>query len=201
MKIWIVSLEWNRPPSEVTGDTGIVGVYATEALARASQRETQREFDEDGDQVYRYSMGGDLYCTGCGERATDKEGKPHVCQSGFVDEFCSDCGAELNDNDSCDNDHDDWDIDVHCTEHTIKGETPLDRIHQTMNGKHWDADTNEAVAGILTDAGYVLAEPDGDNPNLCPTCHDPQSAQVVPKGSGDAMCAYCGADWPAEVTS
>lgn len=34
--------------------------------------------------------------------------------------WCDGCGAELKEDGTCDNDHDEWDIDVHVTEHEVQ---------------------------------------------------------------------------------
>lgn len=53
------------------------------------------------------------YCASCGDETR------HECT--YVGEhFCDYCGAELNGHGTCDNDHDDWDVDVHVTEHEVK---------------------------------------------------------------------------------
>lgn len=36
--------------------------------------------------------------------------------------------------------------------------TTLDLIHAEMDGKEWDSDTTEAVAGHLRDAGYTVRD-------------------------------------------
>lgn len=115
MTVWIVSLEWNQPPSEVTGDTGICGVFTTKEAAEAAAAAERKEYDEDGDSVYQFSMRDDHYCGWCGEETCQ-------CHDREYDdaEFCTACGAELKDTGSCDNDHDEWDIDVHVTEHEVK---------------------------------------------------------------------------------
>jgi hypothetical protein len=115
MKVWIVSLEWNHPPSEVTGDSGIVDVFDNEAAARTCQLATKREFETNGDDVYEFSYVAGRYCSGCG---LDAPGE-HTCEYPDSEEFCDHCGAELNANDSCDNDHDAWDIDIHCREYDV----------------------------------------------------------------------------------
>lgn len=110
MQVWIVSLEWNHPPSEVTGDTGIVDVFVgpgAEQAARQRQRQEQESFDEH-EQVYDYSMAPGRYCIACGELTA----VCHCLKS--AEAFCDHCGAELNRFNSCDNDHDEWSIDVHC---------------------------------------------------------------------------------------
>lgn len=113
--VWVVSLEWNRAPSEVTGDTGIVGVYATEAAARFAQEATRCEFDNDGQCVYQYTMREGRYCSSCGEKPEHSDlGCTHADPT-----FCDQCGAELKATGDCDNDHDEWDIDVHCTEMVV----------------------------------------------------------------------------------
>jgi hypothetical protein len=122
MNVWIVSLEWNRPPSEVTGDTGIVGVFADEDSARVAQHAERAELDEAGEVVYQYSIGDGVFCVACGEREIDERGIAHTCTAlpDHPEEFCAQCGAELNDRLSCDNDHAEWDIDVHCTAYEVK---------------------------------------------------------------------------------
>lgn len=118
MKVWIVSLEYNdRAPSEVTGETGILGVFVNEADARALQAAEQAELHEDYQIVYQYSHEPGRYCIACGEEAAG-----HVCKNAFpedAEEFCDLCGAEFGNNNTCDNDHDEWDIDVHCTEFEV----------------------------------------------------------------------------------
>lgn len=122
MTVYVVSLEWNHPPSEVTGDSGIEGVYATRALAEAAAATTRRQFEQDGSTVYRFSMAEGRYCAICGElRAVEAD--PYLqagcsCDEGD-EEFCDQCGAELTDHKTCHNDHDEWDIDVHVTEHDV----------------------------------------------------------------------------------
>lgn len=117
MEVWIVSLEWNHPPSEVTGDTGIVDVFVgsgAEQAARKRQRQEQESFDEH-EQVYEYSMAPGRYCIACGELKAVclGQGCPNIDPES-AEEFCDHCGAELNRFNSCDNDHDEWSIDVHC---------------------------------------------------------------------------------------
>lgn len=120
MKVWIVSLEWNQPPSEVTGDTGIVGVFADEAKALACRAETQAELEKEGSDIYEYSMWQGRYCSTCGKDLRGWTEPVHVCDPNGADAFCDHCGAELTANGTCDNDHDTWDIDVHCTEHEVQ---------------------------------------------------------------------------------
>lgn len=120
--VWIVSLEWNQPPSEVTGDTGVVDVFTNEAAARTCQLATQREHDEDGQTVYEFSMVAGRHCVNCGYQDVQDDGTKHVCVN--ADEtseglFCAYCAAECHANGGCDNDHDDWDIDVHCREYSV----------------------------------------------------------------------------------
>jgi hypothetical protein len=124
MTVWIVSLEWNQPKSEVTGDTGIVGVFVDEDTARVAQQAERAELAEAGEVVYQYSIGDGVYCAACGERELDARGFQHWCECDpdTEAEFCVQCGAELNDRLSCDNDHAEWDVDVHCTEHTVEHE-------------------------------------------------------------------------------
>jgi len=120
--VWVVSLEWNDPPSEVTGETGIVGVFATEAAARVAATAEKRERHDDGQTVWQFSMAPDSHCIACGEAMGPLA--VHVCKNAFpkdAEEFCDRCGAELGNHNSCDNDHDAWDIDVHVTAHEIKG--------------------------------------------------------------------------------
>lgn len=95
MTVWVVIIEWNQPPSEVTGDPGLVGVYATQASAEAAKLAEQKRFDAEGQMVYQYTNHAGSHCGACGD-PTD--------------------GAELKDTGSCDNDHDEWDIDVHVRE-------------------------------------------------------------------------------------
>lgn len=121
--LWIVSLEWNTPPSEVTGDTGIVGLYATEAGALAAAAAERANYDQQGQQVYQYSQIQGAYCSTCGEaNPRDAAGRPQQqpCSVGDEDKWCDHCGAELTDSGSCNNDHDEWDIDVHVTSHQVQ---------------------------------------------------------------------------------
>jgi hypothetical protein len=74
--VWIVSLEWNFPPSEVTGDTGVVSVHQTKDGAIAARKAEQQRLHEEGQKVYNFP------------NAVDNE--------------------------------DDWDIDVHCTQHLVE---------------------------------------------------------------------------------
>jgi hypothetical protein len=126
MVVYIVSLEWNDPPSEVTGDTGIVGVFATKAAADAAAvAERQRWSADERVDVYQYDNIEGAFCELCGEPAPrDEAGKPTSCQRqhGPDDaiEWCDYCGAELCDSGDCHNDHDDWYIDVHVTKHEVK---------------------------------------------------------------------------------
>ena len=55
MTVWIVSLEWNFPPSEVTGETGIVSVHGSEESARKAQRAEQEQLHAEGRKVYQFS--------------------------------------------------------------------------------------------------------------------------------------------------
>lgn len=119
--VWIVSLEWNFPPSEVTGDTGIVKVFAgpdAARLARACQQQEQADLDADGRLVYQFSIKPNRYCIGCGEEAEQHAGG-HECANPDAEDFCDQCGAELKESGSCDNDHDEWEIDVHCHEFPV----------------------------------------------------------------------------------
>lgn len=122
MTVWIVSLEWNQPPSEVTGDTGIVGVFATEGQAQKAAAAERLEREQDGSTVYEFSMLAGRHCVSCGEQNVQDDGTPHKCANpdGSDNVFCDYCGAECHANGGCDNDHDNWDIDVHCTEHEIQ---------------------------------------------------------------------------------
>ncbi len=124
--VWIVSLEWNQPPSEVTGDTGIVDVFFNEDDALKCQLATQWEHDE-RQMVYEFSQVAGRHCVSCGEIAVDEKGVEHTCKNELADhedreEFCDYCGAECHANGGCDNDHDNWDIDVHCCEYDVQGE-------------------------------------------------------------------------------
>lgn len=119
-KVWIVSLEWNQPPSEVTGDTGIVGVFEHEGAARQATDAAKAEWEDAGYTVWQFTNREGRYCIGCGEPHRTN-GKEHTCTaSPDAENFCDYCGAELKENGGCDNDHDEWDIDVHCTEHEVK---------------------------------------------------------------------------------
>lgn len=124
--VWIVSTEWNIAPSEVTGETGIIGVFATERAAQLAGAKERAEYDAGGQTVYNYSQDEYAYCAWCGEACKrDELGKPQECpcekanDPGAYD-FCHHCGAELTDSKDCNNDHDEWDIDIHVTEHTVQ---------------------------------------------------------------------------------
>jgi hypothetical protein len=120
VKVWVVSLEWNQPPSEMVGDTGIEGVYAEEGPAQTFAHATRLKLEEDGHDVYEFSMLAGRHCIGCGD-VNMKDGKPHVCKAEPDNEdYCDHCGAELTDNGTCDNNHDEWDVDVHCAEHEVQ---------------------------------------------------------------------------------
>ena len=126
MYVWVVILEWNQPPSEVTGDPGLVGVYYDAKSARLARLEQQKAFDEQGQTVYEYTNAPGRYCCHCGELDAEHEDK--LCPYAKDDEdgdFCSYCGAELKDTGSCDNDHDAWDIDVHIRKVKPEGTNPL----------------------------------------------------------------------------
>lgn len=120
-KVWIVSLEWNQPPSEVTGDTGIVGVFANEATAQAAGHAERFQLDAEGTSVYQFSMCAGRYCSTCGQETEQLGSCVHECTAPDEDDdaFCDHCGAETNDRGSCDNNHDEWDVDVHVTEHEV----------------------------------------------------------------------------------
>ncbi len=122
--IWIVSLEWNDPPSEVTGDTGIVAVFDNKADADACAAAERAHMESECElSVYNYSMREGRFCGWCGE----DDAPDHNCERPDIDEpvYCDHCGAELTETGSCDNDHDEWDIDVHVTEHQIHYQWPL----------------------------------------------------------------------------
>lgn len=121
MTVYVVSLEWNFPPSEVTGDSGIVGVFATQALADAAAVKERREFEQNGDKVFGFTMAEGRYCGICGElRALNTDPDVQGCSCDEGEAVCCDqCGADLNERGSCDVDHDEWDIDVHVTEHQV----------------------------------------------------------------------------------
>lgn len=120
MKVWIVSHEWNQPPSEVTGDTGIVGVFADEGPAIKAAHAERLELEKNGETVYQFSMLAGRHCLACGQQNM-VDGTPHDCdESPETEDFCDYCGAALKEDGTCDNDHDDWTIDVHCTEHEVQ---------------------------------------------------------------------------------
>lgn len=125
MKVWIVSLEWNTPPSEVTGDTGIVGVYAEEADAQLAGSAERARLHREGQNVYQYSQAAGAWCSGCGQETPRTPlGEPLACPNEAdhdVADWCQYCGAECTDSGDCNNDHDEWDIDVHVTEHEVHG--------------------------------------------------------------------------------
>lgn len=121
--VWVVSLEWNQPTSEQTGDPGVEGLFFDEQAARDFAHETRADLHTKGHAVINYSHEPGSYCALCGEEqrhATPKA--PHRCTvpSEADDAFCDCCGAELTDNGSCDNDHDDWDVDVHVGRYEVK---------------------------------------------------------------------------------
>lgn len=113
--VWVVIIEWNDPPSEVTGDPGLVGVYATEAGAKAAQLSEQQRFDSEGSNVDGFTMRDGRYCSVCGEDTGDPT-HTHDHGPDAEAEFCDCCGAELTAVGSCDNDHDEWDVDIHVRE-------------------------------------------------------------------------------------
>lgn len=105
MKVYIVSLEWNEPPSESTGDPGIVGVFFSRVAAEAAATEERRKLvTDEGLHVYGYCLHGDA----------DGELIP-----------TGQCEAEDRE---CNTDHDEWDIDVHITAHTVQGDPAGDAI-------------------------------------------------------------------------
>jgi len=120
MTVWVVSLEWNQAPSDVTGDTGIVGVYATEAAADAARRAEQERLHAADEQVYGYSTGEDCYCPRCGVRWGTGAHRERDCNPDGEETYCSECGDELG-AEGCDREHDEWTIDVHCTEMIVQG--------------------------------------------------------------------------------
>lgn len=120
MSVWIVSVEWNFPALEVTGAPGICGVYSTSEAAEIRAAAERKSYDEDGQQVHAFSMADGRYCGACGELTKEC----HCSGAAERTAFCHQCGAETNANESCDNDHDEWDIDVHVTEHQINGAGP-----------------------------------------------------------------------------
>lgn len=119
--VFVVSIEWNDPPSEVTGDTGVVAVRATQTSAEAVAMDERRKLEDEGRAVYDYSQVAGRYCAACGfdtyECAAD-----HECNEpdDEAQNFCDHCGAETNSRESCDNDHDAWDVDVHVSEHEVQ---------------------------------------------------------------------------------
>jgi hypothetical protein len=123
--VYVVSVEWNEPPSEVTGDPGIVCVCANEALANEARHAERLSLDSQGHSVYELSNTPGRYCAFCGEpNAVNADGTFAECKApeNFADaEWCDCCGAELNHVDECDNDHDEWDVDVHVTPHELRG--------------------------------------------------------------------------------
>ena len=122
MTVWIVALEWNQPPCEVTGDPGLVGAYWTQADAERVAAATRRQWDAAGEQVYEYSMREGRYCIACGVADTVAD---HHCED-QGESFCDQCGAELSEVGTCDNDHDEWTIDVHVRELTVEGTPPTE---------------------------------------------------------------------------
>jgi len=120
MTVWTVSLEYNdRAPSDVTGDTGILGVYLRQEDAEAAGLAERQQRHDDGQLVWQYSTVPGRYCGACGQEANEPGAHEHCDQEG-ADAFCDMCGAENKETGSCDNDHDEWDIDVHVTEHEVR---------------------------------------------------------------------------------
>lgn len=118
--VFVVSQEWNKPPSEVCGDPPIVGVFATEASAIAARLKECQSLEDDGYDVSGYSFEPERFCAACGEESTGEDGKPHECANpDGENKWCDCCGAELKATGDCDEDHDEWDIDVHVTVHPV----------------------------------------------------------------------------------
>lgn len=131
MNVFIVSLEWNDPPSEVTGDTGIEGVFIDKASADARAHSERVTLERDDNRVvYNFTNRAGRYCAWCGtEQAYDVASDSFsacTCGAGPDDQetYCDHCCAELTDTESCLNDHDEWEVDVHVTEHHVVGTTP-----------------------------------------------------------------------------
>lgn len=123
MTVYIVSLEWNDPPSEVTGETGILGVYATREAAAAAALAERQTLEAEERTVYNFTYHEHRYCAGCGaENAATVDGFTPCPEAEQHDEFhwCEYCGAELTERETCENDHDEWDIDVHVSEHEVQ---------------------------------------------------------------------------------
>lgn len=149
MSVFVVTIEWERPSSEVTGDPGICGVFLTRSAADLDAYAERKSYDEAGETVANYSMVEGRYCGNCGEQIKYSP-VTKVCQcSGAGEEsFCDCCGAELNDNGECDNDHDEWTIDIHVTECEVRGIGPADTLGPPVN---W-ADTRAQASGFVIDS-------------------------------------------------
>lgn len=121
MTVFSVSLEWNDPPSEICGDPPCVGVCATREGAETRRLVECKALDEDGYTVHDFSIVAGRTCGACGEHEQDENGNPHTCANpkGPV-MWCDWCGTKLNRRGSCDEDHDEWDVDVHVTEHQLE---------------------------------------------------------------------------------
>lgn len=37
---------------------------------------------------------------------------------------------------------------------------PLNKIHRLLDGKEWDSETLDQIAGVLREAGFVVKEPE-----------------------------------------
>lgn len=119
-RVWVVMVEWNIAPSEVTGDPGLVGVYSTAAKAEAAAQAERVDYNEQGQTVHNFTNAPDSHCIGCGQRTEQPGTGVHECSNPDAEEFCGHCGAELKETGSCDNDHDEWDIDLHVREVEIE---------------------------------------------------------------------------------
>lgn len=79
-------------------------------------------------------------------------------------------------------------------------------IDLTRDGGSWD--THWYVYDRQTKTLHLLEQKQGEPdyeaetesvpPDICPTCQVAGSGPVVLRGSADASCNVCGADWPGE---